>query len=99
MGLFEFIIVLVLISSISSVMKEWRKNSGGKASKELLSEMKTLREEMKRLRQQNNDVILSLDTAVNRVDRRLHHLEARTLPPGEGGILSDEERARLLSGR
>ena len=44
---------------------------------ELLNEVRSLRAEVSQLRQQNNDVILSLDTAVDRLDRRLSHVETR----------------------
>ena len=48
-----------------------------KGETELLTEVRSLRAEVNQLRQQNNDVILSLDTAVDRMDRRLTHVETR----------------------
>jgi hypothetical protein len=53
-----------------------------KGQDELLSEIRGLREEMKQLRQVNNDVILNLDTTIQRVDRRLTYLETRGLHAG-----------------
>ena len=59
----------------------------GRSSKkqdELVSEIRALRQEVGVLRQQNNDLILNLDTSLQRVDRRVEHLETRPhLPAGE----------------
>lgn len=48
----------------------------------LVNEIRALREEVQHVRQQNNDVILSLDNQVRVIDHRLDHLEDRTLSPG-----------------
>jgi hypothetical protein len=50
----------------------------------LVNEIKGLREEMSQLRRENHDVILSFDTSINRMDKRLEYLETRgQLPAGE----------------
>lgn len=47
---------------------------GRKSNDALLAELRELRDEVRQLRQQNNDIMLALDTAL---DRRVGHLEAR----------------------
>src|SRR4051794_2020441 len=42
---------------------------------DLLAEIRALRDEVRQLRQQNNEVILSLDTGLDHVSRRVTHLE------------------------
>lgn len=48
-----------------------------KGDAELLHEVHALREEIRQLRCVNNDVVLTLDTTVQRIDRRIAHLESR----------------------
>jgi hypothetical protein len=63
---------------------------------ELVDELRSLRAEVNQLRQQNNDVLLSLDTAVDRMDRRLTHVETR----GQlGGPQAGEEPALVRPAR
>jgi hypothetical protein len=56
----------------------------------LLAELRALREEVSQLRQQNNDVVLSLDTTVHRLEQRVSSLDpgrraaAGVLQPAEG---------------
>lgn len=45
----------------------------------LVNEIRALREEVQHVRQQNNDVILSLDSQVRTLDRRMDRLEDRSL--------------------
>lgn len=47
---------------------------GKKANDALVSELRELRTEVRQLRQQNNDIMLALDNAL---DRRLPHSDAR----------------------
>jgi hypothetical protein len=54
--------------------------------------IKALVEEVKQLRQQNNDLILALDTNMDRMDRRLSHLEARS-SLGAGSTTEAEQMA------
>lgn len=49
----------------------------GRLDDELLQEMRAMRGEMQALRQQNNEVVLSLDSSLDRIDRRLSHVETR----------------------
>lgn len=77
-SLFVMVAVIVVITSVTSVMKEFvRKGSRG-SQHELLTELRALRDEVRQLRQQNNDVILSLDSAIHRVDQRLARVEHET---------------------
>jgi hypothetical protein len=84
MGLFEMIVAIVAICSVTEAVKAWAKRPSGKDSKLVLQEIKGLRAEVAALRQQNNDVILSLDQAVDRLDLRVVSLEGRPslAPPG-----------------
>lgn len=66
-----------------------------KADAELLSEVKALREEVKQLRQLNNDVILNLDHAATRTERRLDYLEGRAHLPSS----QPEEQQLIGRGR
>lgn len=43
----------------------------------MLDEIRALREEMQTLRRQNNDVMLALDTGMQRIDQRITHVETR----------------------
>jgi hypothetical protein len=50
----------------------------------LVSEIRALRGELAQLRHENHDVILSFDSSINRMDKRLEYLETRSqLPAGE----------------
>lgn len=83
MGFFEMIVAVVLISSVAEVFKTAARRSSGKELAVLLNEIRDLKEEIRRLRGQNNDVVLALDTTVHRLDRRISHLETRGLGAGE----------------
>ncbi|HEU4754247.1 MAG TPA: hypothetical protein VFU47_14150 [Armatimonadota bacterium] len=61
-----------------------------RAQDELAAEIRSLRAEVSQLRQQNNDVILSLDTALHRVDQRLSHVETRA--PLGASVPAEEAR-------
>jgi hypothetical protein len=58
-------------------------------------ELKALRDEVRRLREQNNDVILHLDSSLTQVDRRLTHVETRGLMGGSSA--AEPEPVRLTS--
>ena len=84
MGSFEtMVVLLVLISSVTSVIKQRQKTSR-KDLALLVDEVRALKDEVRQLRSQNNDVVLALDHTVHRIDRRVSHLETRSsLSPGE----------------
>ncbi|HTE19163.1 MAG TPA: hypothetical protein VK689_12375 [Armatimonadota bacterium] len=67
-----------------------------KGDTELLHEVHALREEIRQLRSVNNDVVLTLDTTVQRIDRRIGHLESRV---SLGAGTSVEEPAEQLVAR
>jgi hypothetical protein len=90
MGPFEMIVAIVFIVTIAEVAKERGKGSKNRDLNIVLQEIRELKDEVRALRQQNNDVVLSLDSTVQRLDRRVDHLETRaSLPAGE------ERAARL----
>lgn len=78
MGLAEMIVAIVLIGCGSSVLKEFAKKRSRKGDDALLKEMAGLRDEVRSLRQKNNELILTLDTTLDRVERRLANIESRT---------------------
>lgn len=85
MGFGEVIVAIVLIVMVGEVMKERAKSgrTGGNL-KVLLNEIRDLKDQVRQLRQQNTDVILHLDNTVQRLDRRVDHLESHaSLPSGE----------------
>jgi hypothetical protein len=84
MGLWEMVVLVVLITSGAEVLKQRSKSPSKKVMEPLLEEMRQLREEVRQLRQQNNDVVLNLDSTVQRLDRRLSHLEHEVRPLGAG---------------
>ena len=55
----------------------------------IVPELQALREEVRQLRQQNNDVILSLDSNLHHVGRRLEHLETRVQLDGGPEALAE----------
>ncbi len=57
-------------------------------------EIKALREEVQHLRRQNNDLILGLDNQMRLVDRRLDHLESRSL-----GAHQSHEETQVVGSR
>lgn len=71
-------IVVTFFNTIKAAI--FRRGTSEQAS--LVDEIRTLREEVQHVRQQNNDVILSLDSQMRVLDRRMDHLEDRTLPSG-----------------
>jgi prephenate dehydrogenase len=81
MGFGEFILAIVLITSVSEVIKTFarRPASGGKkASKELVSQIDALREELRQVRRENHDAVLSFDSTLRHLDQRIAYLEGRT---------------------
>jgi hypothetical protein len=66
---------------------------------ELVTELRSLREEVRALKQQNNDVILSLDTALHRVDQRLSYVETRGVLGARAGESSGEPSETQLASR
>ncbi|MFN3648656.1 MAG: hypothetical protein ACK47B_03660 [Armatimonadota bacterium] len=52
--------------------------SRGQNDDAVLQELRELRAEIGALRQQNNDVVLTLDSSLDRIDRRVSHLETRS---------------------
>jgi hypothetical protein len=87
MGFPEMVVAIVLIGCASEVLKSFAKRSA-KADKGLRDELRTLREEVERLRRHGNDSILSFDATLQRLDQRLTSVETRVaLPAGT----SDQE--------
>ena len=68
-------------------------NKGGVKQDALLAEIRALREEVQSVRRQNNDVMLALDTSLNRVDQRLTHVETRG-QLGSGASIVESEPAQ-----
>jgi len=58
----------------------------------ILAELRALREEVSQLRQQNNDVVLTLDTSVHRLEQRVTALQ-----PGRQAGSGAPEPAREAS--
>jgi hypothetical protein len=61
------------------------------------ADIQALITEVRQLRQQNNDLILAMDTTLDRVDRRLGFVESR-LQLGPGESRTQEEPGRLTVG-
>ena len=59
--------------------QEWIKRRPGDGN--LKREMQALRDEVERLRQQNNEVVLSFDSTLKHVEKRLDHVESRLALP------------------
>ena len=83
MGFLEFIVVLVAINAVSKLLRERGKRVRSKDMDRLVEEVRALREEVQQLRRQNNDVILSLDSTVDRLERRVSYVESQG-PLGAG---------------
>lgn len=69
---------MVGIACTFHAVKLWITSRGRGEDRSVLSELQALREEVRQLRQQNNDVILNLDAGLDRIDRRVLHLERRS---------------------
>jgi biopolymer transport protein ExbB/TolQ len=66
-----------------------------KGREELTAELRALKEEVRQLRQQNNDLILNLDTTLQRLDH-LPRLENRSsLEAGKSVSQTEEAPAKL----
>jgi hypothetical protein len=85
-------VVLTLLNTIRAAFTR----RAVKGQDELVGELRSLREEVKQLRQQNNDVILNFDTTLQRVDRRLTHLETSRLSAGVQEQSPAETPAQLI---
>lgn len=75
MGFFEFVLVWVVIATAAGILRDLSKNRRPQMGREVSEELRALREEIRQLKIQNNDVILSLDGSIRQLDRRLDHLE------------------------
>jgi hypothetical protein len=75
MGFAEMVVAVVLISSVTSVIKtRLRRNEAiprGKDARSLQAELSVLREEVASLRRQQADLLLGLDTGLENMERRL----------------------------
>jgi len=96
-GILEFIVLIVGISAVREVCVTFAKNRAPKGLDTVLSELQALRQETRQLRQQNNDVILALDTSLHRVEKRLERLE--TLTPLAPPAADPPEAVRQVSAR
>jgi hypothetical protein len=84
MGPFEMVVGIVFIGAVTSTIQELAKRRDRKADKRLLDEMSALRDEVARLRQQHADTVLSFDSSISRMEKRLEYVETRVqLPAGE----------------
>lgn len=66
----------ITISALAMIKSLFDRGRNGKAQNELTVELRALRDEVKELRRQHNDVILALDATLPK-DPRLDALEAR----------------------
>jgi hypothetical protein len=74
MGVFEMVFGIVFVTSIAGYLTERTKRKGlsNKDRELIVDELRQLREEVRQLRQQNNDIILALDTPAHHVGRHFH---------------------------
>lgn len=88
MDFWAAIVIIVIFSHLAGVMKEFARGRRKKGDDAILRELRELKDEVRQLRRQNNDVVLSLDGSVQRLDQRLGYLESRTpsLPQSESTI-------------
>ena len=94
MGLFEFIVALVAINALVKLLRDKGKKARGKEFERLVGEIRALREEVAELRRQNNDVLLGLDTGMDRLERRVSRVESQAYL-GAGEERPAEVAARL----
>ncbi len=84
----EMIAVLAILCGTGITTYALRLIFGGKGPAKqdaVLGELRALREEVQALRRQNNDVVLALDTNVQRLDHRLTHVDVETRGQLEAG--------------
>ena len=96
--LIGLVAVVMGILWVSGTLNTLAKKIPSTGHKELLEEIRKLREEMQALRRENHDLILSFDATLRHSERRLDHLEtAATRPAASSG--ADIEPQRLTLGR
>ncbi|HEU4754246.1 MAG TPA: hypothetical protein VFU47_14145, partial [Armatimonadota bacterium] len=73
------IVAIVLISCVTGAVKEVarRRSAGVEKQQTLLTELRALRDEVRLLRKQNTDLVLGLDTSMDRMEHRLQRVEER----------------------
>jgi len=71
MGVFEMVVAVVAIGCTSGLVKAWidsrvaiAKARGAKGNDALATEIRALREEVRQMREQHHDAILSFDTTL-----------------------------------
>lgn len=94
-GLVAVVMVFLWLSGALNILA---KKVPGKGHKELLEEIRKLREEVQALRRENHDVILSFDSTLRNTERRLDHLEANSLSTAVISPGGDVEPQRLTVG-
>ncbi|MFN3648654.1 MAG: hypothetical protein ACK47B_03650 [Armatimonadota bacterium] len=87
------IVSVVGTLAVYRLAKQWIETRGKSGvSPGLSAEVAALRQEVQQLKQQNNDLLLTVDNSLDRMDRRVSHLETRLAGPAE-------ERQQIGSGR
>jgi len=84
---FSMVAVVVIVGAVSSIAHEWIKRRPGDGN--MRREMQALRDEVESLRRQNNEVVLSFDSTIRHVEKRLDHVESR-LPLPRGAEAGEE---------
>jgi hypothetical protein len=79
------IIAIFGILWLSGALETLAKKVPGKGTKELRAEVEKLREEVQQLRRENHVVVLSFDTTLKQVERRLDYVEGQSALPGARG--------------
>jgi hypothetical protein len=86
MGFAEMIIAIVFITAVSNVIRHVVRPSSGRpgvSEARLQEALQQAREETAKLRRENQELILSFDSSLQRLDARLQHLERQALATGE----------------
>lgn len=69
MQIFEMITAIVAVTSICEVLKAFARR-GPKESKQLVAEVRALREELGAMKRQQNEIFLSIDASLDHMNRQ-----------------------------
>lgn len=101
MGFLEMIVAVVALKTVADIVKTVTRRRERQLDARLVAEVEALRVEVRELRRHHQDTILSFDSTLERLDRRMDRLNAGSERPSELSVGSERvpDREPVTGGR